>query len=240
MINLTNFSEYTYSKKKHFATLTERYLKDRDFPYRDVDIKCCNLKVYQDLLVINYIRDNFPLGSKICEIGGGDSRVIKYLKKHYVFYNVDKLEGLGSGPQYLQIEGFTLIKDYIGNFNKLLKDNYFDLVFSISALEHVPQNQETFDNIFADIQRVLKPRGHSLHAFDIVIKESYVWTNPILLYLFSLSNPVNSFIAFDDMLKDKDLYTMSEEIYNRDWKPITNKSYDDFGKPLSYNILWQK
>lgn len=242
LLNL-GINEFTYSKQSHFPLFLDFFSIYKDFIYKEVNPDYCRLKVYQDLLIMAFIANYVPKGARILEIGGGDSRVIAYFRNLYTFYNIDKLEGLGSGPTTINSNDFILIKDYMGNFNQALEEKSFDFVFSISALEHVPSNdQQLFKNIFEDIQRVLKPGGFSLHAFDIVIKDggTRVWTNPFLFYLFDHSNPVNSFIQFEDMLKDKDIFTMSEKFYNDHWKATTKKSYKEFGKPLSYNILWKK
>jgi SAM-dependent methyltransferase len=239
-----DFNDFTYSKLSHFK-LFKDFFYEYSFSsaYKNVNPDYCRLKVYQDLLIMAFIASHVPKGARILEIGGGDSRVISYFKSLYSFYNIDKLEGLGAGPTDINPESFILVQDYMGNFNQALEENSFDFVFSISALEHVPSNDPgLFLNIFEDIQRVLKPGGYSLHAFDVVInnKGSRVWSNPFLFYLFENSNPINSFIQFDAMLKDSDVFTLSEKYYNDYWKSITQKTYQEFGKPLSYNILWRK
>ena len=240
-ISIENFNEFTYSKRKHFDNLFFKKNYGIKLYNKLIDINNCRLKVYQDLLILSFIIENIPKKSKILEIGGGDSRIINHLKNEYQCYNIDKLEGLGNGPEKIDTNGFLLVPDYMGNFNAQLANNSFDFVFSISALEHVPIGDvKIFENIYHDIQRVLKPGGFSLHAFDVVIKKTTVWSNPFLFYLFDNSNPINSFIPFDEMIKDDDLFMMSESFYKESWQLITKKSYCDFGKPLSYNILWQK
>jgi Glycosyltransferases involved in cell wall biogenesis len=47
-------------------------------------------------------------------------------------------------------------------------------------------------------------------------------------------------IDFDQIKLDPDLYGMSETAYRQFWQPTTQKSYQEFGQPISYNILWQK
>jgi hypothetical protein len=41
------------------------------------------------------------------------------------------------------------------------------------------------------------------------------------------------------MLPDPDIYVTSEKFYNASWRQHTGESYEDFGKPLSYNILYR-
>ncbi len=233
------FSNFTYSQKTHFKLYD---LDDYDFKLfaKKVDMKKCDLKVYQDLLVFSFLVQNIPEGSKILEVGGADSRILAYFKNRYECWNIDKLEGVGFGLKDIGIKDYKLVKDYMGNFNKELPDNYFDLVFSISALEHIPnEDPKILKDVAEDINRVLKPGAFSLHCFDVILLYSVVWTNDLLPYLFNTQNPINKFITFEEMKEDPDLFLMSESAYNKTWKDNVKQPYVGF-KPLSYNILWQK
>jgi len=235
-----DFKYFTYSKQSHF------YKLPRFGEHIGVNHNLANLKLYQDILVYNFIVDNLPPGSKLLEVGGGNSRVIQALKQQYEIWNVDKFEGVGNGPQQIYDQlGYHLVSAYMGEFSPELPDDYFDCVFSLSTLEHVyPENDETFKNVCDDINRVLKLGGLSLHLFDVVIEkegvQTNVWTNQLLLYIFTHIETVNPMIPFSEMQKDGDLYVMSEEAYNAMWEPVTHQSYKIFGKPLSYNVLWKK
>ena len=236
-ISTNNFSFFTYSKNPHFA-----YFKDneQDLYGTKIDKTFCDLKVYQDLLVYTFIKDNIPKGSKILKIGGGDSRILRVINDDYECWNADKLEGLGSGPTSIETTGFRLVKDYIGNFNKEIPENYFDFVFSISALEHSPEDEATLRNICLDIDRVMKNNALSLHCFYIVIKDTSVWTNNLLPFFFQHIKTLHAFVPFQYLTVDPYTYVMSEQSYNAYWISVTKKSYEEFGKPLSYNVLWQK
>ncbi len=242
------FSNFTYSRKSHF-----KLFKGYDFELykKTIDPDSCDLKRYQDLLVCLFLKRVIPKGARICEVGGGKSRILKHFKNDYECWNLDRLEGernsdyvsegLGNGPVSFDSSGFRWVKDYIGYFNKKLPSNYFDFVFSISALEHVPDDQEKYLNdIKDDINRILKPGGYSLHCFDVVIKPDRIWANKLLLFLFRNQKTVNPFIALGGLENDPDLYIMTEDGYQKNWQASTKQSYGDFGKPLSYNILWQK
>ncbi|MCW6050398.1 glycosyltransferase [Lyngbya sp. CCAP 1446/10] len=235
-----DFEYFTYSKQSHF------YKLPRFGEHIGVNHNLANLKLYQDILVYNFIVDNLPPGSKLLEVGGGNSRVIQALKQQYEIWNVDKFEGVGNGPQQIHDQlGYHLVSAYMGEFSPELPDDYFDCVFSLSTLEHVyPENNETFKNVCDDINRVLKSGGLSLHLFDVVIEkegvQTNVWTNQLLLYIFQHIETVNQMIPFSEMQKDGDLYVMPEEAYNAMWEPVTHQSYKIFGKPLSYNVLWKK
>lgn len=235
-----NFQDFTYSKQSHL------YKLPRFGEHIGVDHNLANLKLYQDILVYNFIVDNLPPGSKLLEVGGGNSRIIEALKQQYEIWNVDKFEGVGNGPLKISDDqGYHLVSAYMGEFSPELPDNYFDCVFSLSTLEHVyPETEETFKNVCDDINRVLKVGGLSLHLFDVVSEkegvQTNVWTNKLLLYIFQNIETVNQMIPFAEMQKDRDLYVMSEAAYNMMWEPVTHQSYKLFGKPLSYNVLWKK
>lgn len=231
------FSYFSYSRRPHFnwfAASAQKLFGSA------VDPDYCDLKMYQDLLCYTFIVDNLPKSSRLLEVGGGDSRVLKALKYDYECWNVDKLEGLGSGLTEVTPDGYRMIKAYLGDFSEELPDGYFDFVFSISALEHVEESEENFNNICNDMDRVMKPGAFSLHCFDVVAKTDSVWTNTLLPFLYQRYVTRNRFIPFDQMVQDPSLYCMSEAAYERGWRNITKVSYKEFGRPLSCNILWQK
>ncbi len=233
------FGEFTYSKRRHFDLFIQSNFDEELFGYK-VDPDNCDLKIYQDLLMLSFIKFNVPEGSKILDIGGGDSRILKYCRDKYECWNIDKLEGVGNGPTEIDTTGFRLVYDYMGNFNDELPDNYFDLVFSISTLEHVPQNDpETYENILKDINRVLKPGGYSVHCIDVILQDDYAWTNEIMPFFFENAGTMNKFIPLLSLDKDPDLFVMSKKYFDRSWKVTTGKTYEEFGRPVSYNFLWR-
>ena len=125
-----------------------------------------DLKTYQDLLVMRFIQDYIPKGSRILDVGGGNSRMLKHFHKTYECWNLDKLEGIGNGPQAVKDVPYKLVRAYMGDFSNELPENYFDLVFSISALEHVPENdRKIHNNIIDDIARNSQTGGVQLPSF---------------------------------------------------------------------------
>lgn len=235
-----NFDLFTYSKNSHFRKFL-KYSFDEELFGKAVNQNDCDLKVYQDLLIFSFIKFNVPLGSRILDIGGGNSRILSHFKNSHECWNLDKLEGVGNGPVDIDATSFRLVYDYIGEFSKELHDEYFDLVFSVSALEHVPwHDPDTYERILLDINRVLKVGGYSIHCIDIALQEDYAWTNDIIPYFFENAGVVNRFIPFLDLRNDLDLYSMSKTYFDRTWKVTTGRTYEDFGMPVSYNCLWKK
>lgn len=225
-----DFDRFTFSRKSHITALHQNEKMGPD----------STLKDYQDLLVLNFILDNVPPGSRLLEVGGGESRIIKKLQSTYECWNIDKLEGCGNGPKAIKPSGHKLVRDYMGNFNRELPDNYFDLVFSISALEHVPEEEAVFRNICLDIDRVLKPGGYSLHLFDVVLHKNGAWTNKFVPFIFEFCKTSNQPVDLSELFDHPDLWAMGEKAYNLTWAPIVKKTYAEHGKPASYNVLWQK
>ena len=240
-----NFNEFTYSKKRHFYLfLGNNY--DEELFNKAIDPGYCDLKVYQDLFMFSFIKNNIKQRSKLLDIGGGNSRILNFFKYDHECWNIDKLEGIGHGPREIDATGFRLVLDYMGNFNDELPENYFDLVFSISTLEHIPlDDTKIYENILKDINRVLKPGGYSVHCVDHTTDlELYnvdeVWTNPIISLFFENQKMLNDFIPLKTAETDPELFFMSEKHFNDNWAEATGKTFEEFGKPFSYNFMWKK
>lgn len=240
-----NFNEFTYSKNWHFD-LFKGNNYDEELFNENIDPAYCDLKVYQDLFMFTFIKNNIKPGSKLLDIGGGNSRILSYFKFDYECWNIDKLEGIGHGPTEVDTTGYRLVLDYMGNFNEELPDNYFDLVFSISTLEHIKLDDiKIYKNILEDIDRVLKPGGYSVHCVDhstdrLLGTVDEVWVNPIIPYFFENKKMINNFIPLIIAESDPELFFMSEKHFNDKWSEATGMTFEEFGKPFSYNFLWKK
>ncbi|WP_428407557.1 SAM-dependent methyltransferase [Hyphococcus sp.] len=133
---------------------------------------------------LKHIQDTFILaalenveGCKILEFGGGHSRLLRSLGKKNECWNADKFEGVGAGPtRLLQQRGVKTVKTFIGDFDERLPDGYFDYVFSISVMEHVPLNG--LAATFADCARILKPGGALIQAIDLYLPDAIDRNDP--------------------------------------------------------------
>lgn len=133
------------------------------------NLQSYDLKGIQDAYIISHLHN--IRGKRILEVGGGNSRVLKTLaepERQNECWNAEKFEGFGGGPtQNVNKDNIRSANCFLGEFSAELPDEYFDYVFSVSVIEHVPSDQ--LDNFFADCARILKVGGLMLHAIDIYI-----------------------------------------------------------------------
>jgi ubiquinone/menaquinone biosynthesis C-methylase UbiE len=180
-----------------------------------------------------------PPGSRILDVGGGDSRILKFFSNDYECWNADKCEGLGNGPIKFSSPHYRIVYDYVGSFNPELPDHYFDFVFSVSALEHTPDDQSVRANVLKDINRIPKPGCPSLHCFDAFLRpDGQSWVNSLVPYLANA--PLRTrFVPLVEIEADPDTYVMSQHAYEANWQSIIKQSYGDFGRPCSVNLFWR-
>lgn len=232
--------DFIYAKKSHIAKMGRAAV---ELFGQKLTPETCQIKQYQDLLALSFIHDRIPPGSRVLEVGGGYSRVLKFLSRDYECWNIDKLDGLGNGPTNVakvKSLGCRLVCAYMGDFTPELPNDYFDFVFSISALEHTPGNQpETYDRIYRDIQRVAKNGTWSLHLFDFLVRESGFWMSDCMMAFFQLARPAYALPDQRGILSDPDIFVMSREEYESSWKQVIKKPYDEFGRPSNITVLWQ-
>uniref|UniRef100_I2Q7M3 Methylase involved in ubiquinone/menaquinone biosynthesis n=1 Tax=Desulfovibrio sp. U5L TaxID=596152 RepID=I2Q7M3_9BACT len=235
-----SWDAFTYARRSHMRVLAENYVVSATGAPLDIDY--CDLKAYQDALVSAFIDQTLPPGSRILEVGGGHSRVLPLYQHTHECWNIDKFEGAGNGATDIPVVDYRLVLDYLGNSNPELPDDYFDLVFSISALEHVPEEETVHANILKDIQRVLKPGGASLHLLDIVRSniDGSCWMHGIVPYLFRNIETANTFVPLDQFQPAEDLYMLGKTLFDDLWKPTTKKDFEVFGAPSSLTVFWRK
>jgi SAM-dependent methyltransferase len=126
------------------------------------------LKTMQDLAVYEMLRDH--RGSKIAEIGGGNSRILRRLAQNNECYNIERFEGIDGGPKgEIQIPGVTNVNAYVGDFDDALAADSFDVAFSVSVVEHVVDDKT--GSFHSDLMRILKPGGIFIHAIDMYLSD---------------------------------------------------------------------
>lgn len=127
------------------------------------------LKSMQDLAVYLHLRQT--TGKHIAEIGAGHSRLLPTLAKTNTCVAVEKFEGKGGGPTTARsIPNVRTVSAYLGENNPLLVTDSFDIVFSISVVEHVRTTEE-LAAFHEDQLRILKPGGMFIHAIDLYLED---------------------------------------------------------------------
>jgi hypothetical protein len=126
------------------------------------------LKSAQDLMAYVHLRE--ASGLAIAEIGGGKSRLLPKLVQNNRCANIEKFEGLNNGPnREIVIDGVENISAYVGTSEGAIEPGTFDLLFSISVVEHV--DIEALPPFFLDCARILKPQGRMIHLIDMYLTD---------------------------------------------------------------------
>lgn len=234
-----NFNLFTYSKNYHFDLFKELGY-DKELFKNGIDSLYCDIKSYQDLLVYSFIKNNIPVESKILEIGGnGFNRVLDKLKNDYEVWNIDKPDEIGISK--IDTSKIKFVNDSIGNNNTELKENYFDLVFSTSFFKYDDFNDTIkYDKILKDLDRIQKSGGYSLHCVIAMLKDPIIMLPQLIKFLFENDRTTNEFILPLKISIDPELYSMSEKYYEDNWQSFTGKTFNKFGKPISYNVISKK
>jgi hypothetical protein len=128
-----------------------------------------DIKSAQDGWVLSMIGNAENM--KVAEVGGSESRVLPVLNLKNECWNIDRLEGADGGGHYrASMSSHTrVVRSHLGEFSRDIPDNYFDYVFSISVIEHLPAS--TMADFFMDMARIMRPGGKAFHAIDFYISD---------------------------------------------------------------------
>jgi len=136
-----------------------------------------HLKDVQDAVVYSYLYEKS--GLQIAEVGAGDSRLLRVLSQTNQCYAIDEYKGAGNGPKRRpDLDNVTFIECSVGNSGGVIDDESFDIIFSVSVVEHIPHN--ALPGFFEDCRRILKPGGLMVHLIDAYVESedgdnAYLW-----------------------------------------------------------------
>jgi len=142
--------------------------EDRDSPRSTV----WGLKSMGTLFCVDRIVRLKP--DRVLELGAGWNRHFdEHFGSQVEYWMMDDASAIGWSQRSLerfdeaqaQRHHTHFVRGYLGGFSKDLPEAAFDLVFSISVVEHVPPgNKEAF---YRDMFRILKPGGWMAHSIDM-------------------------------------------------------------------------
>ena len=228
-----DFFPWRYSRKSHFAAFSP----PPELSFRDAGL--ADLKYYQHLLAWSVLTASLPAGARVLEIGGGASRLGRALAKRFEYVNLDPLAGLGNGPTEVpETPPGRLVRASLGECSPALADGSFDAIFSVSALEHVPEDPAVWRAMLADLARLGKPGAFHLHLFDVTAGPTGPWTNSFLPYLLARLDRRDEFTPFATIMADPDWHFLSRTAYDRNWLPLTGIPFDAFGRAFSWNLFF--
>ena len=147
--------------------------------------------------------------ARLLEIGGGEPIVSGFLAElGYEVTLIDPYDGFANGPtdyqRYLeQFPHVRIVRDYLQPGLSGLTPRSFDVIFSISVLEHVPA--DALGSCFDAIAGFLAPGGLSVHCFDFILQGNgdtydYQHAQRILAEQARITDAAASEPPFDDLL----------------------------------------
>ncbi|MCF6263983.1 MAG: class I SAM-dependent methyltransferase [Xanthomonadales bacterium] len=129
-----------------------------------------HLKYIQDVEVYHLIKG--IKGATIGEIGANHSRILPDFSDNNDCYCIDTFEVSVGGGSTVKPEdvGYKFFDCFVGDSSTVISDNYFDILFSVSVVEHVPTKQ--LKQFFSDSLRMLKPGGFCIHLIDMYMSDN--------------------------------------------------------------------
>jgi len=133
-----------------------------------------DLKDVQRTWTIKTLLAILPKSARILEIGAGEPWVCDFIARlGYEVWICDPYDGTGNGPvdyeRYrLECPNIRFVRAFFNPVALDVLEQYFDVIFSISVLEHVPIDD--LEEVFKGIRKYLKPSGYSIHSVDHVHK----------------------------------------------------------------------
>ena len=140
------------------------------------------LKGFQDAMAFGHIMQHYNMRNRaplsVADVGGDQSRVLPFLLERgsNITGTITDTWSQSIGNGTIQIPDpqtrISLIDTLVGTpeAHEKIQDNSFNVVTSISVVEHIPAN--ALEAFFSDCLRICKPGGIILHYIDLHISDS--------------------------------------------------------------------
>lgn len=129
-----------------------------------------HLKYIQDVEAFHLVKG--CSGLVIGEIGANHSRILPELSADNDCYCIDRFDvsvGQGYTKKPDNVD-YKFLDCFVGNSSDVIEDDTFDVLFSVSVVEHVPT--EGLKEFFDDSLRILKPGGFCIHLIDMYMSDT--------------------------------------------------------------------
>lgn len=168
-------------------------------------------------------------GARLLDVGAGSCQVSRKIKEDRDDIEMHVLDEKEAFAKLGGLHHDQLVYHYglAGGTNNL-SDAAFDIVYSVSVLEHAHEagGDEAFMNALQDMKRWLKPGGLMIHAMDIILDPQIYrrWLGfDVPRFLRALDmDPVPAYLppppTRDEMVLDPDLFVVSPQTaYELKW-----------------------
>jgi SAM-dependent methyltransferase len=191
-----------------------------------------DLKDVQRPWMIKALLGSIQPGGRILEIGAGEPFVADFLARcGYDVTIVDPYDGSGHGPTDFEVfqKRYPALKFVRRNFGDDIEDmetHSFDGIYSISVLEHVPD--ELVASVCSGVQKFCRSGGVTIHAIDHVLrgKGDLYHLDKLLAYAGRLGfDPARLVRVIQESEMSPETYFLSAEGHNR-WRGSI--PYDEF------------
>ena len=181
LFQLGTISDVYEFMERGIFTAWDRVAKNLSLPDEDIGGNAWGIKGHNYLWILANV--NFTRGGTALDVGGGYSMLPVIINERFgtEVWAVDDF-GMESGEplwsrwgdrekQKARYPNINYVFERLGNIStSSLKKGYFDVIYSVSALEHVPSNQ--MKAVFDHMLYLLKPGGVLVHCVDIAICSS--------------------------------------------------------------------
>jgi glycosyltransferase involved in cell wall biosynthesis len=191
-----------------------------------------DLKDAQRPWMLKAILAHVAPGGRLLEIGAGEPFVADLLSSlGYDVWVVDPYDGFGNGPTEFELfksryPKLRFLRQYFSGADDQLPKHGFDCIYSISVLEHVPD--DLIPGVFNGIRACLRRDGWTIHAIDHVLRGDGAASHLDKLQVVAARcgvSPEDLNYELAAAAADTETYYLSAEGHNR-WRGST--PYSDF------------
>ncbi len=239
-INPETFTSFIYSKNSHFKYFHDIGIDTTVFG-KTIEPEESDAKIYQNLLVYAYVTQNLKPGTVILEIGNLECPVFKaLLLKGYecrkLNFKIKYPDADINDNNSTKID--WILKNEKGQIINEENSTKADFIYSVSEFDNIPEIPELFDEVYLKLKNSVKPMSFSLICFiGAVNKDKLIWNNKFLNYLSGKNYNFNISDQNSLIVKDKDLFFLSESFFKKHWKLSEEMKYEDLGKMYSISLL---